>query len=173
MPLVPAFTITQSALLPGSITAQDTSTGSDAAITQRRIYFQTNTGTYLVSSGNSNSYEAWPYASASATFAVLTQDQALSIKVDWLDVNNTVLYTLTQVFCLPQYLKNFIYYLVQLQRLSPENLQNANYFASMAALWMNITGAIQAVEIGADINASQGCLDRATYMKNNENAFFT
>jgi hypothetical protein len=172
MPLSPAFTISQSAISPSEITATDTSTGSDAAVTQRRIYFQTSQGTYLVVSGTTTDYETWAYADASDTWDVLTSDQALSITVQWLNVSNAVLYTLTQVFCLAEFNKQFFYYLVQQQALTPSILQDGPYFSNMATYWMNITGAIQAIEIGADISASQNCLDRATYMMQNQNFNF-
>ncbi len=170
--LTPAFTISQSALTPNTITATDSSTGSDVAVVKRRIFFQTNLGTYLVTSGDTNDYCDWALANASQSFAVLQQDQALSITTQWLDVSNTVLYTLTQEFCLPQFSKNFFYYLIQQQALTPSILQDTNYFNNMATYWMNITGAIQAIEIGADVSASQNCLDRATYMMNEQQLFF-
>ena len=105
------FSISQSGLSPNTITAQDTSTGSDAAIAIRRIYFQTPYGNYLVTSGTTTDYEVWALANVTQSFAVLSQDQALSIRTDWLDVGGNVLYTLTQVYCLPQYNKNFFYFL--------------------------------------------------------------
>jgi len=172
MALTPAFTISQSALTPGVVTATNTATGTDAAVTQLRIYFQTTSGTYLVVSGTTTDYESWALADVSDSWDILDTDQSLSVTVQWLSVANAVLYTLTQVFCLSQYNKNFFYYLVQQQALTPSILQDSNYFSNMATYWMNITGAIQAVEIGADIAASQNCLDRATYMLDNSNLFF-
>ena len=172
MPLTPAFTVSQSGLTPQSITVTDSSTGSDVAVTQRRIYFQTAFGTYLVEDGTLTSYETWSYADASATFDVLDTDHALSITVQWLNVGGTVLYTLTQLFAFPQYNKNFFYYLIQLQALTPKVIQDKNYFANMATYWMNIVGGIQAIEIGADISASQNCLDAASYMKDHQEKYF-
>jgi hypothetical protein len=172
MALSPAFTISQSALSPSNITATDTSTGSDGAITSRRIYFQTSQGTYLVESGTSTDYEVWSYSDSSETFNVLTTDQALSITVQWLDVSNNVLYSLTQVFCLSEFNQQFFYYLIQQQALTPNIIQDSNYFSNIANYWMNITGAIQAIEIGADVSASQNCLNRATYMMDNQANFF-
>lgn len=172
MSYVQNFSISQSGLSPDTITAENTSTGTDAAITSLRIYFQTPYGTYLVVSGTTTDYEAWALANASQSFAVLNQDWALSIRVDWLDVSDTVLYTLTQVFCFPQFNKNFFYYLQQQGSLTPSVIQDTNYFANMATYWMSITGAIQSVVIGADIASSQACLDRATNMMNNQNLYF-
>lgn len=172
MAIVPAFTISQSALTPASVTANDTSTGSDAAISQRRIFFQTASGTYLVVSGTTTDYEAWSYADSSETFQVLEEDSAVSVTVQWLNSSNVILYTLTQVFCLSQFNKQFFYYLVQQQALTPSILQDSNYAANMAVYWTNITGAIQAIEIGADVSASQNCLNRATNMMNEQAKYF-
>lgn len=172
MPLTPAFSMSQSALSPSSITATDTSTGSDASIAVRRIYFQTNDGNYLVESGTITDYEVWAYADASATFDILSSDYAISVTVQWLDSSNIVLYTLTQIYCFAEYNKQFFYYLVQQQATTPSILQDSSYATNMATYWTFITGAIQAVEIGADISASQNCLNQATNMMNNSTFYF-
>ncbi len=170
--MTPSFTVSQSAISPANVTLADTSTSVTGTITQRRAFFQTTSGSYLVQSGTSTDYEQWALADTSDTWDILTTDQAVSIRVDWLNVSNVVVESLTQVYCLPQFNKQFFYYLVQNQALTPGILQDTNYFSNMATYWMNITGAIQAVEIGADINASQNCLDRATNMMNNQSLFF-
>lgn len=172
MALTPAFTISQTALNPALILATDTSTGSDVAITQRRIFFQTAYGTYLVVDGTLTDYETWSYADASKTFDVLDKDHSLSITLQWLDAGGNVLYTLTQVYALTEYNKQFLYHLIQLQALTPDAIADKGYFASMATYWMNIIGAIKAIEIGADVAAAQNCLDRATDMKTNQTAYF-
>lgn len=172
MPIVPAFTISQSSIAPSNVTATDTSTGSDVSITSRRIFFQTTLGTYLVETGTSTQYESWAYADSSDTWNILTTDQALSITVQWLDVSNNILYTLTQVFCLAAYNKQFFYYLGQQQALTPGIIQDSNYFSNMATYWMLITGAIQAIEIGADVASSQNCLNAATQMMQNQSYYF-
>lgn len=170
--MTPSFTVSQSALSPENITLTDTSSDITGSITQRRAFFQTTQGTYLAVSGTTTDYEQWPLANTSQTWAILTTDQALSITVQWLDVSNNVVESLTQVYCLPQFNKQFFYYLIQNQALTPSILQDTNYFSNLATYWMNIVGAVQAVEIGADINASQNCLDRATYMMQNQSLFF-
>lgn len=172
MPISPSFEISQSAIAPSVITATDNSTGSDAAISARRIYFQTSQGTYLVVSGTTTDYNTWSYADAEESFDVLTEDYALSITVQWVNVGGTVLYTLTQVYCLSEFNKQFFYYLVQQQAITPSILQDTTYASNMAVYWTNIIGAIQAVEIGADIAASQNCLNRATNMMNNQTLYF-
>ena len=172
MPITPAFTASQTGLSPSVVTLTDTSTGSDVNITQRRVYFETATGSFLVPSGTSTSYAAWSYADSSASFDILPTDYALAVLVQWLDVNDEVLYSLTQLYCFPQNNKNFFYYLFQQQALSPWVIQDTPYYWNLGTYWSNIIGAIQAVEIGADIANSQNCLNRATLMMQNETSFF-
>lgn len=172
MALTPAFTISQSALNPALVLATDTSTGSDVLVTQRRIYVQTASGTYLVPSGTTTDYTQWVYANSSISLNILTEDVGVAITVQWLDVSNSVLYTLTQLYSLSQFNKNFFYYLIQQQALTPGIIQDANYFSNLSIYHMNIVGGDTAVETGADIAACQSCLSRATYMMNNQNDFF-
>lgn len=174
MALTPSITVSQSALNPALINIVDTSTGSDGDIVTRHVFFQTPQGTYLLegSVSDDEAYVNWPYADAEENFDVLTQDYALSITVDWLDAGGEPLYTLTQVYCFPQYNKQFFYYLIQQQALSYSIMGDSPYFKSLAAYWVNIEAAVQAVEIGADIAASQACLDRATNMMANQNTVF-
>ncbi len=171
MALTTSFTVSQSALAPGTITCNDTSTGTDVLVVSRKIFVRTAYGEYLTGNGTVN-YDVWSIADASISLDILTEDTACEITVEWCNSGGTALYTLTQVFCCPQFNKNFFYYLIQQQALTPSIIQDTNYFNNMATYWMNITGAIQAVELGADISASQNCLDAATNMMNNQNLYF-
>lgn len=172
MPLTPSFTISQSGVDPALVVATDTSTGSDVAITSRRIFFETDNSTYLVPDGTTTDYILWPYSDTFISLDLLDTDQAVTVTVQWLDVSNTVLYTSTEKYCLQEYNKQFFYYLIQQQALTPTIIQDSNYFSNMATYWMYITGALQAILIGADISASQSCLDKATYMMQNQSKFF-
>lgn len=172
MALTPAFTISQSAINPAAITATDTSTGSDAAIASRRIYFQTSSGTYLVVTGTTTSYEVWSYADSTGTWSVLTTDQALNITVQWVDSGGTVLYSLSQLYCLSEFNQQFLVYLGQLQAITPGILQDANYAMNLTVYYSYIVYAIKMVEKGADISNSQNLLNKATYMMQNENYYF-
>lgn len=174
MAFSPAFTISQSALNPALITATDTSTnpGDAPTITQRRIFFQTSQSTYLVESGVTTQYNVWPLANTIQSFNVLKTDQALAITVQWCDINGGVVDAITQLYCLAEFNKQFFYYLIQQQGLTPGILQDSTYFSALSIYWMNITGAIRAIEIGADIAGSQNCLERATSMKQTQNMTF-
>lgn len=172
MPLTPNIEVAQTALVPNIVTVNDTSTGSDGSIASRRIYVQTSDGTYLVPSGTTTQYTVWPYADSSISLDILTQDKAVEITVQWLASNNAVLYDFSDLYCLRQYNKNFFYYLIQQQALTPSILQSSNYIFNMATYWMAIIGANEAVQTGADLSASQNCLDRATNMLNQESIYF-
>lgn len=172
MPITPSIQVSQSALNPALITVADNSSGSDPTIAARRIFFETPQGTFLVTSGTTTDYIVWPYADVSSSFNVLTQDYALSITVLWVNSGGTTLYTYQQVYCFPQFNKNFFYYLWQQQALSYEIMADQPYFKNLAIYWTNIIGAMNAITFGADVAASQAGLDRATYMMNNQDQFF-
>lgn len=172
MSFSPAFTIAQTALNPALILATDSSTGVDSAITKRRITFTTSTGSTLVVSGTTTSYNAWLLADTTGSFNVLTQDYALSILVQWLDVSNTVLYSSTQSYCLAYYNKQFMYYLTNQESLSPGILQDTNYVSNKAALWVSIVGAVNAITFGADLSASQNELNIGTNLRLNQSNYF-
>jgi len=82
MPLVPNFSTSQSAGSPSVITITDTSTGSDVAVTQRRVYLLDWQGNYVVPSGTTTNYIQWPIAQATINIDCLTQDMALEVTVE-------------------------------------------------------------------------------------------
>lgn len=172
MPIVPSISVSQSAATPSDVTITDTSTGSDAAISARRVYIQTATGTYLVESGTTTDYEVWPYADASITLDVLTQDECVNILVQWLNVSNSVLYSYENQYALSEYNKQFLVYLVSNQGLTPGIVQDTNYSGNIAIFWTNIIAGINQVEFGDDIAGGQNCFNRATFMRQNESMFF-
>lgn len=175
MPIVPAITVTQSALTPANVTLVDDSSGSDGDIASRRVSFQTAEGTWLTTAGVSTTivYETWSYADSTDTWALLLFDRALFIKIEWLDAGGDVLYTFNDYYCLNKFNKNFAVYLGQLQALSPTVLQDSNYGWNMANYWAYIVYAEVMIEEAADISNSQNLLDKATYMKEHQNEFFS
>lgn len=172
MSFTPNFTVAQTALNPSLVIVSDTSTGVDANIAQRRIYFKNSSGEFVVPVGTTTDYVEWVLVNNPINIDLLTKDQALEVKVDWLSAGGTILYTLTQKYCFSQNSKQFLYYLIQLQSLTFNVIQDTNYWGNVALLWTNIIGAINAVEIADDIYASQVCLDRATYLASNQEKFF-
>lgn len=171
MALTPSFSVSQSGTSPGTVTLEDTSSGSDAAISVRRVYVSDSSGTYLT--GNSTvDYDTWLLINTSISLDILTQDTACEIRVDWCNSGGTVLYTETNSYCLAQYAKNFLYSIVQSQAQTPGVVQDTSYFSNLAQMWANLRGAINAVEVASDLSASQASLNRCINYENNESFFF-
>lgn len=170
MPLTVSFSIGQDQYLPSTVVAVDTSTGSDSSVTQRRIFVQGANGNYYVPTGTTTNYTQWSYGSPTISLNILTDDIAAVVTVQWLDVGNNVLYESAQTYCFPLFSKQFAYSLIQ--GLVPPVTLDTNYSTNLANLWTAIDGAINAVEVGGDIFASQNCLNQAIYLKNNQNLFF-
>jgi len=92
MALSAAFTATQLLGLPETIVVTDTSTGSDGAITSRRVYITDAYNNYIVPEGTTTDYVDWALANSSINIECLTKDMAVDITVQWLDGSNNVLY---------------------------------------------------------------------------------
>lgn len=159
------FSASQNYLIATTILLTDTSTGSDSNIVSRSVFVQDANGNTLANVG-------WALANNTISLNILTQDSACVITVQWLDVNNAVLYTSTQTFCFPANNQQFFYYLVQMKGLNPQIPADANYNSNMALFYTYLVGAMSAVAINADIKASQSLLDKATYMQQQQNLFF-
>lgn len=172
MSFTPNFSISQTALNPALVIATDTSTGSDVLITQRRITLQNANGDYLVTDGITTDYNAWALVTNPISLNLLTEDQAVNITVEWLNISNAVLYSKSQNYCLAYFNKQFLYYLIQMQGLTPGIVQDTNYNTNVGVFWTTIIGAVNAVEIGDDIAASQNSLNRGTQMRLAQNYFF-
>jgi hypothetical protein len=172
MPFSQNFTVAQTSANPAFVIITDTSTGSDPNIDSRRIYITDCNGNYIVPTGTTTNYIEWDLLDNPISLDILTQDTAANVRVDWLDSTNTVLYTLNNNYCFSEYNKQFLYYLIQLQSLTYNVIQDNNYWGNVGTLWVNIIGAINSVEIGDDIFASQTCLNRATFMAQNQANFF-
>jgi len=170
MPLTPLFTVSQ----PNATTIRltDTSTGADAAITQRRVYLQQADGSYLVPTGTTTDYIEWNYLDASIDIDVLNTDYALLILVQWLNVGNTVLYSKSDLYGFTWYNENFLYSLTQYQQNNPDVLQDTNYFNNKSKTRVLIDSGDQAIVWGNDITNAQENYDAASYFRLNENLFF-
>ena len=175
MPLTPNFSTSQVAGSPQEVVITDTSTGSDAAITKRRVFLVDYEGNYVVPSGNSTDYVEWPLAQTSIAIDCLTQDMALSVTVLWLDVNNVTLYSKTSLSGFTLFNETFYYSLTQGQAAvgNPSYiLQDNDYFANKMKLRLYIDSGNQAVTLGYDITSAQVCYDLATYLVTNQNIYF-
>lgn len=169
------FSVAQTPANPKYIVLTDTSEGL-VGVVSRRIYVQDCFGNYIVPTGNPNTqYIVWELTNNPISIDLLTKDIAANIKVEWMDDEGgegNVLYELDNNYCLPEFNKQFLYYLVQLQANSYSIIQDTRYWDNVAIFWTNIIGAINAVQNGNDIFGSQVCLDRASYMAENQFKYF-
>jgi hypothetical protein len=165
--MVAAFTFGQSASFPNLCVATDTSTSVTGTITQRRIYVSNAYGEYLTGD-SSVDYTAWPLADSSISLDILTEDIGASVRVDWLDVSNAIVETLTQQFPLSEYNMQFFYLLIESQGLTPGIIQDSNYFSNSLLLFTDIIAGVEAVERYDDIAACQNCFNRATALRLNQ-----
>lgn len=172
MPLTPSFAVTQPVGEPSEVTITDDSTGVDAAITQRRVYLATAYGDFLVEDGTSTDYEPWALANSSITLDLLDKDYALLITVEWLNVANVVLYSLSQNVGLTSYNEDFDYQLTQMVSGNTLLVNDANFYKSKSDLRTNIDSGNQAIERADDIFGAQQCYDRATQIRLNSQYYF-
>ena len=169
MPLTPNFSMSQNSGTPNIITATDTSTGSNVTITGRRIYLLQSDGTYLVPSGTTTNYVVWALADTSISLNVLTQDTALTVTVDWVDINGTTVETKTISFGFTAYNETFYYGLTQGQvAITNPLVQNSTgYYSNKMLLRVFIDSGDQAISFASDIYSAQLCYDNATYLVTN------
>lgn len=168
------FTWGQTAGLPNKINFVDTSTGTDVAVTKRRIYISTSTGVFLVESGNINEYSDWDNfpGTTTKTLNVLTQDEAVSITVQWLNVSNGVLYGKTIQTGFILYNKTFSYGLTQLMTANPLLINDNNFFENKEKLSELIDSGNEAIEEASDIFNAQLCYDAATAIRISSQYYF-
>lgn len=166
------FTVSQSYLNVEGLSIFDISTGTDASITNRKVFLQTAYGTYLVESGNTQNFTNWAEPAASLTLQVLNQDYSLSILVQWCNVSGTVIYFKEQVYSFTLYSQQFYYYLTQQQAAGNANIQDTNYFNNKQKLKTFIDSANNAVQYASDIVGGQNSLDAAAYMIDHQNDYF-
>lgn len=172
MALTPSFSVSQNSGSPNLINLTDTSAGSDVLVTKRRIFLLQADGTYLVPLGTTTDYIDWALASTSISLDVLTQDTALEITVQWLNVSNVVLYTVTTAFSFSAYGETFYYGLTQQQSANPEIIASLNFYQAKMMVRVELDSAAQAINFASDIQGAQQCFDRLQVIINNQNFFF-
>ena len=168
MSFTPAFTVSQS-VNPNAFTLNDTSVGSDVAITGRRIYLYTADNSTLVPTGINTAYVDFPLSDgASIVLNVLNVDYALMITVQWLNVSNAVLYTLTQYFSFTANDETFLFNLSTMQSSKPSIIQDQLYLSNKFLLRLYVDSANQAISKGNDVYKAQLELDMAQALINNQ-----
>lgn len=172
MPLTPNFTVTQPLGSPSEATVTDTSTGSDASVVTRRVYFQTAYGNFLVEEGTSTEYESFPnFPSLTSIdyelfYSDNAKDFALTVTVEWLDNSSAVLYSLTKKYGLTSFSEEWDYQLTQMLSGNPLLINDAQFYQTKDDLRTNIDSGNQAVYF-EDMFAAQQCYDRATNLRLN------
>lgn len=173
MPLTVSFSATQPVGEPSVVRLTDTSTGSDAAVTQRRVYLAKDDGTFLVPEGTSTDYIEWDYADSTIDIdALVDRDYAILVTVEWLNVGNVVLYNSSQNVGFTSFNEDFDYQLTQMLSGNPLLINDANFFQSKSDLRTNIDSGNQAIERADDIYGAQQCYDRATNIRLNSQYYF-
>lgn len=169
----PNFTVTQNSGTPSYLNYVDTSVDL-VGVASRRIYMLQSDGTYLVPSGVTTNYVEWSIASASISLDVLSQDTALSIKVDWLNSGNNVLYTKTIAYGFNAFGETFYYGLTQneVPITNPNVALSTNYFQNKMLLRVYLDSAAQAISFASDIYAAQVNYDLETNLIANANFNF-
>lgn len=172
MAIVANFTAESVSGEPSQILFTDNSTGSDAAITQRRIYIATETGSFLVPTGTTTEYSAWAYASSTKTLDVLTKDYAVTVTVQWLDVNNVVLYDKTVQYGFTLYNETFDYGLTTMLSANPLLINDNAFWGNKVKLREAIDSGNQALEIAGDLYNAQQSYDRGTELRLSSTYYF-
>lgn len=174
MSFVPNFSCSVSSGLPSTIVTTDISTGSDSNITKRRLFFLQADGTYLVPSGDNNDYIDWALIDSSISEALLTQDTALSVTVQWLDNANTVLYDKTIAYGFDAFGQTFFYGLSdgQVPITNPSLALSTNYYQNKVQFYCYLVSAAQAITYASDVYKAQLNYDADQNMINNQSFLF-
>jgi hypothetical protein len=168
-----SFQTSQTPGSPGEVTFTDDSTGSDGAITSRRIFIQDTEGNYIVEEGTTTEYELWPLPlSTPVTLDLLDEDIAARVVVQWLNVGNTVLYDEEVFVGFSAYNDDFDYQLTQNVASNPLLMNDNKFWANKSLLQTLISSGNNAIERASDINACQQCYNAATEMRNNSQYLF-
>lgn len=164
-----SFTVA-SLITPGSAVINDTSTGSDSNLTDRRIYLYMADGNLLT--GN---YIDFPLsAGSSITLDVLNVDYSLQIVVQWLSSSplpSPSTYSASGLFLFRGYSLQFLDQQIGSIQSNPAILQDTNFYNSLGKLQTDIDCAIQAASTGQQAS-SQAALNRIQYLIDNQNKFF-
>jgi len=175
MPFVPNFSTTQDAgdLSVGTLT--DTSTGySGSGITGRIVRFVKYDGSYLVPSGYTTNYIAWPYVSGTGDtldFDMLDTDYCLDITVTYY-AGSTVSTTKTILSLFTGYGDLCLRQLTQATAANKITITSQNFWVNKNKLRVLLDDAAQAVGLLNDQTIAQFCLDESNSLRANKSNFF-
>lgn len=167
-----SFTVTQSVGEESTVTITAVVVGTDAAVTQRRVYLQTDSGEFLVPTGTSTGYVQWSIAASSIDIDCLDKDYGLRIYVEWLNVSNVVLYDSEQFVGLTLYNESFDYQTTQLMAANPLLINDNNFWGNKSKLRTLIDAGNNAISFASDLYNAQQCYDEATELRTESQYFF-
>jgi len=175
MALIPSFTTSQDAGDLSVGTLLDDSTGySGSGITGRIVRFREYNGSYLVPSGYTTDYIAWPYVSGTGDtleFDMLDKDYSLDITVTYYS-GSTVATTKTILCNFTGYGDLFLRQLTQALGANKTTITAKNFWVNKNKLRVLLDDAAQAAGLLNDQTASQFCLDEAKKLSDNLSMFF-
>jgi hypothetical protein len=172
MALSAAFTATQLLGLPETIVVTDTSTGSDGAITSRRVYITDAFNNYIVPEGTTTDYVVWAWADSSINIECLTKDMAVDITVQWLDGSNNVLYDSNALYGFTSFNEDFAYQLTGYLANNYKRTADSGFNDNASQLRLYIDSGDQAISRGGDLMKAQTCYDLATNLRTNAQYVF-
>lgn len=174
MALTVNFSCSQTVGASDSINFVDSSTGTDGAVTQRRIYIRNSVGTFLVQTGTTTEYEVWGNfpSVTTKTLNVLSADSAVSITVQWLNVSNTVLYDKTLQYGFTLYNQAFMYGLIQLMTANPLLINDNDFWYNLSKMSTLMDAGNNAISFASDLFNAQQCYDAATNLRLGSQYFF-
>ncbi len=172
MALTPNFTASQLLGERSTVVVTDTSTGSDGDITPRRVYLRDWAGNDILPLNLSTDYVQWDYADTSIDINCLSKDYALRITVQWLDVDDVVLYDKELIFGFTSYNEDFAYSLTQMLSANPLRVNDSGFFLNFSNLRNYIDSGNQALERQSDMYSAQQCYDAGTSIRLNSGYLF-
>ncbi len=153
---------------PSAVVVNDTSTGSDGAITDRKIIFTQTDSSPL----GASPYDFPLSAGASITVNPLDKDYALTVTINWVNVSGTVLYTANEIFVFTQYAKLFLESLTQQQIANPNIVDDQNFIQNKFNLFQEVKSAQNAIDFGQSVKAAQSCVSRYQELIDDNQFFF-
>lgn len=172
MALTVSFSVSQTSGESSVVTITDTSTGSDVAVTQRRVYLRKSDGTFLVPDGTTTDYVEWDYADSSIDIDCLEKDMALEITCEWLNVSDVVVYDASDTYGLTMYNETFDYGLTTVLASNPLLVNDNSFKQNKSDLRVYIDSGDNAAVRSSDIVSAQLCYDQATWIRLNSVYYF-
>lgn len=169
----PNFTATESLATLENVTFTDTSVGSDAGLTIRKIFIRLANGNYLTTAGESttSASEDWPITDAAITISLLTQSTVANVTVNWM-TGATATYTKTTLTIWDLYDYVFAFGLIQSQTATPTIISDVSYYSKFFEFITNLWSAESAVTYGSDLYSSASALNKNQFLITNANDYF-